>query len=133
MRVDFKKFRKEQGLFQGDIAKDLGCTQSSVSRIENEGLELTRKQYESLVSHYGEKVIKQYVITSDTTSSNILGDNVNYQPKGAEQLPLHNLLTIIQNQQELLNKCVEMQHEYIAKYATQNERLLSILEQIKFK
>ena len=130
MRVDLKKFRKEHEMKQDAIVKVLGVTQSTVSRIETEGLELTNNQYNRLISHYGE-VIKQYVITSETTCSSIPNDSVKNPSKGAEQLPLYNLLTIIQNQQELLNKCVEMQHEYIAKYATQNDRLLSILEQIK--
>lgn len=57
-----KDFRQAHGIFQSKMAEILGTTQSSISRMESEGIELTIAQYQKLYDTFGQESVDAYKV-----------------------------------------------------------------------
>ena len=65
--VDLKRFRLEhRPILQSELARILGVSQSTLSRLESAYKDLTDIQYRSLVERFGEEDVKKYVETNPT-------------------------------------------------------------------
>lgn len=62
MHIRLKDFRDENKIQQAELAEVIGVTQSTISRNEALGRELTKKQFERLCERYGEELVMKYVM-----------------------------------------------------------------------
>lgn len=125
MRVNIKNLRKDHGVLQSDLAQILGLTQSSISRIESEGLELTKRQFDLLCDRYGADEVSQYIVKDSPINITI--------PKEKDIKDLSGIIKLLGEQHDSLCEIVQNQQEWINKYATLNERLLTVIEKITMK
>ena len=61
MRIRLRDFRDENKIQQSELADIIGVTQSTISRNEALGRELSRTQFEKLCAEYGEELVMKYV------------------------------------------------------------------------
>ena len=61
MYVRLKDFRDENNIQQSELAATIGVTQSTISRTEALGKELSGKQFERMCEKYGEALVMKYV------------------------------------------------------------------------
>ena len=110
-----KEFRNAHGLFQSKMAEILGTTQSSLSRMETEGLDLNIAQYEKLYDKFGKEAVDAFIIDKEQntiiTRTQVPSDNN------------EDLLEIIKRQNEII--C-----EQSSQIKDMNERLFNIIEKI---
>lgn len=62
MYIRLRDFRDENKIQQSELAEVIGVTQSTISRNEALGRELTKKQFERLCERYGEELVMKYVM-----------------------------------------------------------------------
>ena len=127
--IRLKDFRRENKIFQTELAEVLGVSQSAISRMEGNELELTKEQYQKLYDKYGREIIEPYIYEEETDSRLI-----EILKKGLERLGSQehdeSLIPVLCKQNEIIQNCLEEQRQWTEKYATMNEKLLSILEKL---
>ena len=118
-KFDVRAFRKANGLFQEQLAKELGLTQSNLSRIETNNIGLSEKQLGVLISKYGEEAIAPF-----------LGKKNELEVEQTDDI---SLIHVIDRQSQVINRQVEIQNEVSTRLIKLNERLLDILEKLSIK
>lgn len=68
---DSKRFRKDNGLTQCQLAEILNCGQANISALEKTGRDLDRNQLKILIDIYGEEQIKNYI--NDFSNARFVG------------------------------------------------------------
>lgn len=68
MNFDLKKFRKDFGLKQSDVADIFGISQNFISKIETGKESFPSIHYETLKSKFGEDRIKSYILSESIVS-----------------------------------------------------------------
>lgn len=116
-----KEFRNAHGLFQSQMAEILGTTQSSLSRMETEKIELTIAQYQKLYDKFGIEEVDAYKI--ETLSAY---DIASPSKEIDSSLYMNELLNIIKRQNEIIVQHSKKQDEL-------NEKLLTLLERFTTK
>ena len=111
-----KDFRQAHGIFQSRMAEILGTTQSSISRMESENIELTIDQYQKLYDAFGQDNVDTYRVEGDSI---LVAGGANAQLNS-------DLVEIIKKQNEMV--CENMK-----KISDLNERLMSLLEKLALK
>lgn len=61
MYIRLRDFREENNIQQAELAEVIGVTQSTISRNEALGRELSQRQFERLCEKYGEELVMKYV------------------------------------------------------------------------
>ncbi len=116
-----KEFRQSHSLFQAKMAEILGLTQSGISRMESDKIELTKAQYEKLYSIYGKEDVDAFRIEVGPTVVDAQYKEPKHSTTSAEEL-----LEIIKKQNEIICNHMKAQDEY-------NKRLLDLLEKMTLK
>jgi predicted transcriptional regulator len=111
-----KDFRQAHGIFQSKMAEILGTTQSSISRMESENIELTIDQYQKLYDTFGQESVDTYRVEDDSILVS-----------GGTNGKLNSDLV------EIIKKQNEMVCENMKKISDLNERLMSLLEKLALK
>lgn len=121
-----KEFRLAHSLYQAQMAEILGLTQSGVSRLETEGIDLTLAQYQILYDRFGQEAVDAYKIDPRTYIE--ANNNSNYgsgiQNNGVNQNA--ELVSIIRKQNEMICEHIRTQDEL-------NKNLISLLEKLSIK
>ena len=120
-----RAFRKAKGLFQEELAKVIGVAQSNLSRIENNGVDLTDAQIEALYEAYGKENVDPF-----KTDSSEMVSNKEIQPCKSDELAYQDLISIIKKQNEVISQQVDTQNKNINQLNNINERLLDLLEKV---
>lgn len=120
---NIRAFRKAKGLYQEDFAKIIGVTQSNLSRIETNGIDLTEAQIEALYNYYG----KDEVDAFKTDNAEMIANNDLQKNEG---LAYQDLISIIKRQNEVISQQVDVQNKNISQLTNINERLLGLLENL---
>lgn len=116
-----KDFRFDNGLKQSDLQNILGCTQPTISQIENGRIPMPAHFIQRLNKTFGKDVVTRYIepnttiITSDNGSTSIAG-NGNHHINANATLEM------------ALNEIAE-QRKLVAKAQEQIDRLITLLEQ----
>lgn len=119
-----RDFRKAKGLFQGEMAKILGLTQSNLSRYETNNIGLSDAQLNKLRLKYGKEDVDAY-ITDDTKRNSRESDK--------HETALLDLINIAKKQNDTICQQIEQQNESVRQLTNINERMLSLLEKVSFK
>lgn len=113
-----KEFRQAHSLFQAKMAEILGLTQSGISRMESDKIELTKAQYEKLYSIYGKEDVDSFRVDVGPVIADV-------HPKEQKRVTssTEELLEIIKKQNEIICNHMKAQDEY-------NKRLLDLMEKM---
>lgn len=99
---NLQKLRTEKKLKQSDIADLLGCKQSNISAIENNGKNPTDEQLQILINNFGEEYIMSLFeeTQSQTSEFNSMLEIMKLQADSINKKDdqLSKLITIIENQ-----------------------------------
>lgn len=117
-----KEFRNAHSLKQSDLAEVLGLTQSGISRMETEKIELSIVQYQKLYDVYGKEDVDAFRVDSTVVDVNSILNEA--QAKGLQQSV--ELLEIIKKQNDTLCEHVRTQDNF-------NRTLLMLLEKLSVK
>lgn len=113
-----KEFRLAHSMYQAQMAEILGQTQSGISRMETEKIELTIAQYQKLYDKFGKEEVDAYRIEPD--SSLIPSSRKDSDIRTTAQ-QISDMLEIIRKQNETISSHIVKQDEF-------NARLLNLLE-----
>ena len=83
-----KEFRNAHGLFQAQMAEILGTTQSTLSRMETEKIELNITQYNKLYEKFGKDAVDAYKIDAPEIFG--VDESRNRQKNGKQSRPYRN-------------------------------------------
>lgn len=125
------EFRKAHEMYQADLADIIGLTQSAISRMEKEGADLSKAQYQKLYERFGQEDVDAFRV--EDGGINAVGNIMNgtgTQNNGMQVHANQDLIAIIKNQNETICRVLEQQQDWVSRFAQQNERLLSLLEKI---
>lgn len=122
-----REFRKAKGIYQEQLAKILGLTQSNLSRYETNAVDLSESMLEALRKEFGDEEVNAYLTDSATQ---VREKDVPIDRK--DDLAMLDMVTIIKKQNETICQQVETQNEFARQLAQMNTRLLDLLEKIQF-
>lgn len=129
MYVDLKLFRLEHDeMFQSELAKILGITQSTLSRMERQYSDLNGLQYKKLVDKFGEEDVRLYVKDNPIKNAILLpGKRRKLRPSDLqrEDTPLSENNTT--NDTTQLIEVIRSQQEEIVRL---NKRISDLMEKI---
>lgn len=117
-----KDFRQAHRIYQAKMAEILGTTQSTVSRMETENIDLSIEQYNKLYDAFGKENVDSYKI--DDSKVYIAGNSNAFN--GKTTIVNNDLVNIIEKQNDMI--CDNMK-----KLAEMNERLLALMERFAMK
>lgn len=117
-----REFRNAHGLKQSELAEILDYTQSGISRMETEKIELSRAQYQKLYDVYGKEDVDSFHVDMEPVDMNAVINEA--QIKGLQQNI--DLLEIIKKQNETLCEHVRNQDAF-------HRTLLQVLEKLSLK
>lgn len=117
-----KEFRNAHSLKQAELAEILGLTQSGISRMETEKIELSIVQYQKLYDKFGVDDVDAFRAEPPTVDVSVLLNEA--QAKGLQQN--NELLAIIKKQNDTLCEHVAMQDNF-------HRTLLQLLEKLSVK
>lgn len=117
-----KEFRSAHGLKQSELAEILDLTQSGISRIETEKIELSIVQYQKLYDKFGKEDVDSFRVEPPAVDVDALIGEA--QVKGLQQNI--ELLSIIKKQNDTICEHVAMQDNF-------NRTLLQLLEKLSAK
>ena len=119
-KLDLRRFRFDNGLKQHEIAEILEMTQANFSRIEKEGLFLSKERIEKLKNAFPDVDLDKYVLEYDIyDDGNVIGVQLENNK---------NLITIVNKQNYLIgqlsNSLLELSTRTIQLY----EKLVALIE-----
>ena len=120
---DLKGFRTAKGLKQYEIAEVLKMTQSNLSRVESNDIDLTDEQLNALTAKFGKEEIEQYRV-----SGTFLEDT--NKPRDER---MDDLLRIIRRQSDTICQQSDILNKITETQANTNDRLLTLLEKLSFQ
>lgn len=114
-----REFRIAHSLKQSEIAEILGITQSGISRMESERIELPIVLYNKLYDKFGKE---------DVDSFRIVDEDYDKQPVDVRLKETDNreLLAVLQKQNDIICEHIKRQDDL-------NSRLIDLLEKIYIK
>ena len=132
--MDLKKFRKDRGLGQKDIAEIFGCKQNHVSAIEGGTRNLTPLQIRLLIEKYGYEVVSKYADASEMPATVV---NVSAPVISKNEAPVQagnnnsmqsdkGLIEVMKKQSEHIEK----QNEHISELIKQQQTLIAQQQQL---
>lgn len=121
-----KEFRLAHSLFQSQMAEILGLTQSAISRLETEKIDLTIAQYNILYDKFGKEDVDAFKVDPNTYVEAIGNKNFGsgVQNNGIQQNT--DLVSILKKQAETICDHVRTQDEL-------NKTLVGLLEKLALK
>lgn len=123
-------FRKEYDLLQSDMAAIIGSGQSLISRIENEGLDLSKSQYLKLYEKFGKEKVDVFKVENSPSH------NYNYggtQNNGFQIKETPELIALLSKQSDIIREQMDAQKIVIDKLSAQTDRFLEVLEKLATK
>ncbi len=126
------EFRKAHEMYQSEFAEIVGLTQSAISRIEKDGLDLSKSQMEKLYERFGKEDVDAFCTDDRNISGNVISGNGN-QNNSMEVKSDKELIEIIRKQNETICRQFEVQNEMNNRLASQNDKLISLLEKLSLE
>lgn len=65
--LDLKRFRFEHNLTQNELGEIIGISPSSVSRMENQCLDVNTTQYGRLCDKFSNEIVDKYIIDKESS------------------------------------------------------------------
>lgn len=109
-----QEFRKAHGMYQAQMAEVLGLTQSGISRMETEKIDLTNVQYERLYEEFGKEDVDAYRVDMSPLEAQLALDG---------DVAKEGLVEVIKKQSEVFCEHLRRQDDI-------NARLMGLLEKI---
>lgn len=127
MYIDLKLFRLEHNeMFQSELARILGVTQSTLSRMERQYSDLNDLQYKKLVDEFGEDDVRSYVKENPLKNAILLpGKRRKLRPSDLQRVDTPSLENDTTNDTTQLIEVIRSQQEEIVRL---NKRISDLLE-----
>jgi len=123
-----REFRRAKDIRQGDFATILGLSQSNLSRVETNGIDLTEKQLDMLRQEYGRETVDAYI--TDSAEQIKVGE---IPPFKGGNLALLDLLSVVKKQNETICQQIDMQNQIQIQLTAISTSLVTLLEKLSIK
>lgn len=65
--LDLKRFRFEHNLTQNELGEMMGISQSAVSRMETQSLDVNTIQYGNLCERFSYEIVDKYIVDKESS------------------------------------------------------------------